>query len=940
MIGPRPLAQHPTEPQRASIALFGMCTLVLLTLMAGACGGDDSPSSGQIACTESEDCAPDQLCVNRVCVATGADDDVVEDSDDTDPNIDVETDPVDPPDDGEPATDVIDTTEDADVETIPTDADVETGTDADVEPDLPVIDARPLQVLSIAISDDAWSDGEPPLTYGGQGNNIPDAGERIQLVITVDHGLLGAISVDEAVLSTEDERVEIATSVVETSAIPSNQPTEIGPFALVLPVESADATPFSLTLTLGDHDPLDVSIYARRAAIEITDFRFSDSGGNANGIPDPGETGVLIFSLRNRAASRFPPSQISGDLNVVDLSDPSIEVRVGAFTDNAIVLANVDLELTSLAPNALLDGELTAAVRVTDDAEIGDEFCIRVTVTGSTSGELRYEFTDFYCTAITFGDVLECIDEDGDGFGFGALCDGPDCDDTDPTVYPGAPELCDGQDNNCNGIIDEGVRVTAFYDNDGDGYGDPEISEEFCIDEIPDDWVLDNTDCNDDDDTVYPGAPELCDGQDNNCNGIIDEGAQREYFFDSDGDGFGDDEITEIFCFGEQPDGWVDVGGDCNDNDDTVYPGAPELCDGQDNSCDGRIDNVEGLFFFDGDGDGWGTDTNVVDGCPPPGEPYVDRGGDCNDEDASIFPGAPELCDGQDNNCNGIIDEGFDLTRDPAHCGTCNNACVTFQECQAGTCVNICLDVDGDGFFGAGLCERAGEDCNDNDPNIYPGAPEICDNGIDENCSGYDAVCPLACTLLNQSSCRAGAKCTILALDTPQCAVNGTRTSGQTCTGFDNTDTCRSGNLCITFDVPGTPTCHEFCASDQNCSRRETICALNLVDDADGVIAQLCAENPECNPITQSCGAGERCDSYRDDRYATTTFRCFNDGVVPIGGNCTGPASACRAGGACVGGGGEFFCRSFCQTAADCLGGHFCATVTDWPTGIGVCIPS
>jgi hypothetical protein len=124
-------------------------------------------------------------------------------------------------------------------------------------------------------------------------------------------------------------------------------------------------------------------------------------------------------------------------------------------------------------------------------------------------------------------------DADGDGYGDpadsqeactepdGYVADGTDCDDNDSTVFPGAPEICDGKDNDCSGEVDEGVTTTYYRDADGDGFGDPADSQEACTE--PDGYVADGTDCDDNDSTVFPGAPELPDGKDNNCNGQVDE---------------------------------------------------------------------------------------------------------------------------------------------------------------------------------------------------------------------------------------------------------------------------------------------------------------------------------------------------------------------------------------------------------------------------------
>ena len=125
-----------------------------------------------------------------------------------------------------------------------------------------------------------------------------------------------------------------------------------------------------------------------------------------------------------------------------------------------------------------------------------------------------------------------------------------------------------------------------YRDADGDGYGNPAISITACT--VPVGYVANNTDCNDRKATVYPGAPELCDGLDNNCNGQIDEGVGTPWYRDADGDGYGNAALSIIAC--KRPAGYVANKRDCDDNDNTVYPGAPELCDGKDNNCNGTID--------------------------------------------------------------------------------------------------------------------------------------------------------------------------------------------------------------------------------------------------------------------------------------------------------------------------------------------------------------
>jgi hypothetical protein len=145
------------------------------------------------------------------------------------------------------------------------------------------------------------------------------------------------------------------------------------------------------------------------------------------------------------------------------------------------------------------------------------------------------------------------------------VSDNTDCDDTNNAIFPNANEVCDGVDNDCDLDIDEEGDIVFYQDADNDGFGDPNNTTQACV--APIGYVTDNTDCDDSNDEVFPGAIEICDGIDNDCNLILDDGfATTTYWLDADGDGFGGG-VGESLC--QNPgSGFVTIGGDCNDNND------------------------------------------------------------------------------------------------------------------------------------------------------------------------------------------------------------------------------------------------------------------------------------------------------------------------------------------------------------------------------------
>ena len=308
-------------------------------------------------------------------------------------------------------------------------------------------------------------------------------------------------------------------------------------------------------------------------------------------------------------------------------------------------------------------------------------------------------------------DIIQ--DEDGDGYP-----NTEDCDDQNSSIYPSADEICDGVDNNCDGAIDENVMNTFYSDADEDGFGNPDRSVEACS--AGEGYVSNGSDCDDLDTQTYPSADEICDGKDNNCNGDIDEDISITHYVDDDGDGFGDENQPLFACSSTQ--GIASVAGDCDDQNSSINPLEDEICDEVDNNCNGDIDEgVTNIYYLDQDEDGYGDPDQELAQCSAP-VGYVSNSDDCDDTDSFVFLDATEICDLQDNDCDGQIDED-----DAADVQTWYG------------------DGDGDGFGNPALSTvscfpptnyvSSSDDCDDGDVNIHPNAIEECDS-LDNNCDG------------------------------------------------------------------------------------------------------------------------------------------------------------------------------------------------------------
>ncbi len=195
---------------------------------------------------------------------------------------------------------------------------------------------------------------------------------------------------------------------------------------------------------------------------------------------------------------------------------------------------------------------------------------------------------------------------------------------------------------------------TWYADEDGYGYG--RVSVEAC--EQPSGTVEVGGDCDDSKASVNPAGVEVCNGLDDDCDGEADVGATDAptWYLDSDGDGFGDIEDSVVAC--EAPSDTVSDGTDCDDEDSDTFPGATEVCDGLDNSCEGDVD--EGLststWYNDADGDGFGDASAPVEDCAQPSGTSSDST-DCDDTDSALKPDGNGLC-AQGGSCQDLYDRG------------------------------------------------------------------------------------------------------------------------------------------------------------------------------------------------------------------------------------------------------------------------------------------
>ncbi|MEO0601814.1 MAG: putative metal-binding motif-containing protein, partial [Myxococcota bacterium] len=263
-----------------------------------------------------------------------------------------------------------------------------------------------------------------------------------------------------------------------------------------------------------------------------------------------------------------------------------------------------------------------------------------------------------------------------------------DCDDNDASVFPGATELCNAIDDDCDDAIDEGVTTDFYVDFDEDGYGDrTDTPVAACT--APTGRVADASDCDDGDDAISPDAIELCNDVDDDCNDMVDDGLMVDFYPDTDDDGFGDAATTPVSACAAPAD-HVANGMDCDDTTDAVFPGATEVCNGIDDDCVDGVD--DGLVFEDWypdtDGDGYGNaQAAPINACSGPVD-HVANGADCDDTTDTISPAKVEVCNGIDDDCAGGVDDGIGTPRTNFAVGATATATNTFPGYQVQSIVD------------------------------------------------------------------------------------------------------------------------------------------------------------------------------------------------------------------------------------------------------------